>query len=60
IDFERCRYTEQSKNINQILQFLTSYKVAELLQKKGIVLDKKKIDALGKEYSKTKKLPKIF
>jgi release factor glutamine methyltransferase len=56
IDFERCRYTERSRNINQFLQFLTSYKVAELLQKKGIVLDKEKINAIGKEYSKIKKI----
>ncbi len=60
IDFERCRYTEKPKNINQFLQFLTSYKVAELLNKKDIVLDKEKINAIGKEYSNTRKLPKIF
>lgn len=60
IDFERCRYTEKPKNVNQFLQFLTSYKVAELLGKKGIILNKEKIDAIGKEYSKTKKLPRVF
>lgn len=60
IDFERCRYSEKPRNVNQFLQFLTSYKVAEILKAKGIVLCKKKIDALGKEYSKTKKLPMIF
>jgi release factor glutamine methyltransferase len=60
IDFERCRYTERPRNINQFLQFLTSYKVAELLQKKNIVLNKEKINAIGKEYSKTKRLMRIF
>ncbi len=60
IDFERCRYTEKPKNINQFLQFLTSYKVAEILNKKGIILNKEKINAIGKEYSKTKKLSDIF
>lgn len=50
IDFERCRATEDPKNVTQFLQFITSFQVKVHLEKKGIHLDKEKMMRLAKEY----------
>lgn len=50
IDFERCRYTHDPKNVTQLLQFLMSAQVTKLLKQKNIVLDKQKIQNAAKAY----------
>ena len=50
IDFERCHYTENPKNITQFLQFLASAKMAELLEKKNINFAREKMISLAKQY----------
>lgn len=54
IDFERCRYTEDPKNLTQFLQFLTSGQVREILKKKKIILNKEKIQIAAKAYKEEK------
>ncbi|MBU1199643.1 MAG: hypothetical protein KKF46_04765 [Nanoarchaeota archaeon] len=48
IDFERCRFTEHPGNVTQFLQYIAMNK--EVLEKKGICVDKKELIKLGKEY----------
>ena len=50
IDFERCRFTEQPKNITQFLQYISSNNIKKLLQKKNIISNKDKIKDLSKKY----------
>lgn len=50
IDFERCRYTEDPKNITQVVQFLSAGRITALLEKKGIHVDKKKIQDVARIY----------
>jgi len=50
IDFERCRYTEQPKNITQFLQYISSNNIKIILQKKKIIINKDKIKELSKKY----------
>jgi release factor glutamine methyltransferase len=52
IDFERCRFTEQPKNVTQFLQYLTSGNITALFKKKKIKIEKDKVIALSKEYKK--------
>jgi HemK-related putative methylase len=52
IDFERCRYTENVKNVTQFLQFII--KLKNDLQKKNIYIDEQKIIDIGKKYSLNK------
>lgn len=40
IDFERCHYTERPQNVTQFCQFITSLKVAKLMEEKGINSDR--------------------
>ncbi|RJQ16988.1 hypothetical protein C4573_02915 [Candidatus Woesearchaeota archaeon] len=54
IDFERCRKTDNPKNVTQFLQFLRSKKIEKLLQEKNIFFEKEKIEAIAKEYKKKK------
>ncbi len=62
IDFERCRYTEQPKNVTQFLQYLSSKNLRDILRKKKIVFNKDKIVQLSKDYKKNynKKLIELF
>ena len=48
IDFERCREAKKPKNVTQFLQYIARNK--ELLEKKGIVIDKQELIRLGKNY----------
>ncbi|MBS3153509.1 hypothetical protein J4426_03025 [Candidatus Woesearchaeota archaeon] len=54
IDFERCKLTSNPKNVNQFFQFLINSKMSSLLKEKGIIMDKKEVQALLKEYKKTR------
>lgn len=53
IDFERCRFTEQPKNVTQFLQYLTSGNIAAIFKKKKIKIDKNKVVQLSKDYKKS-------
>lgn len=50
IDFERCRYTEDPKNITQIVQFISSGRITALLEEKGICVDKRGIQTAARNY----------
>ena len=52
IDFERCKYTLKPKNVTQFCQFITSTNMKELLDKKGIFIDKEKMMRTAGEYKK--------
>ena len=49
IDFERCRYSENVKNVTQFLQFII--KNQDLLLNKGLNFNKEKLMKIAKEYS---------
>jgi release factor glutamine methyltransferase len=53
IDFERCRYVEQPKNVTQFLQYLTSGNATVIFKKKKIIIDKAKVVQLSKDYKKS-------
>ncbi len=52
IDFERSRYTKTPCNITQFCQYLTSKTIAPILEVKGIIINKEKIQAAAKIYKK--------
>jgi release factor glutamine methyltransferase len=52
IDFERCKYSKEPKNVTQFCQYLMSGKMSYLLKKKDVLIDKLKIIGLAKEYKK--------
>ena len=54
IDFERCKITENPKNVNQFFQFLINSKMNSILKEKGILLQKEEIQILLKKYKKTR------
>ena len=54
LDFERARKTLKPQNVTQFCQFVTSTNVARILSKKGIRINKKKVIAAAKAYSKDK------
>lgn len=54
IDFERCKITENPKNVNQFFQFLINSRMGSLLKEKEIFLQKNEIQELLKEYKKTR------
>ena len=53
IDFERCKYSEEPKNVTQFCQYLTSGKISFLLNKKRIKIDKGRVIGLAREYKKS-------
>src|SRR3989344_5362252 len=55
IDFERCKITENPKNVNQFGQYLMSKNISSLLKQKNIIINKDKLKATLKEYKKTRK-----
>jgi len=57
IDFERCKFTEDPKNVSQFMQYIMMN--IPLLKKKKINLDANKIISLTKQY-KTEKSDKSF
>jgi putative serine/threonine protein kinase len=54
IDFERCYYSEKSKNITQFIQFLCSARLKYLLDKKGIAVNRDNLIISAKEYKEKK------
>lgn len=54
IDFERCKLTDNPKNVNQFFQFLLNSRLNHLLKEKGIIIDKKLVLDLLKSYKKTR------
>lgn len=54
IDFERCKITENPKNVNQFGQFLISSRMSSILIKKDIKIDKDNLKKALKEYKKNK------
>lgn len=50
IDFERCRYSEDPKNLTQFCQYLRNQ--AEVLASRGVEYDPLRITKLAKAYSK--------
>jgi len=52
IDFERCYKTNNSKNVTQFIQFIISNNLKKILLKKKIIINRKKMIKLAKEYKK--------
>ncbi|MFH1211470.1 MAG: hypothetical protein V1659_00910 [Candidatus Woesearchaeota archaeon] len=52
IDFERCRRSEKPKNVTQFVHFMTSRKMKEPLEEKGIALDRERLIMLAAKYKK--------
>ncbi len=52
IDFERCKETDNPKNVTQLCQFLTSENMKKLLEEKNISIEKKKLLPLLKKYKR--------
>lgn len=48
IDFERCKKSKKPKNVTQFLQYIARNK--EVLGRKGILIGKKELIKLGREY----------
>ena len=56
IDFERCKFSKNPKNVTQFLQFISGQKMELILKKFGILLNKNKIIKLSKLYKEELKL----
>ncbi len=54
IDFERLSYTEKPHNITQLIQFLTSRNMIEILKEKNMSLKRDELTALAKRYKGSK------
>lgn len=52
VDFERCKKTNEPKNVTQFCQYLISGKISYLLKKKDILIDKIRMIELAKLYKK--------
>ena len=52
IDFERCYYTTNPKNLTQFCQFLISWEILNILKKKDIKINKNKLINLLRIYKK--------
>lgn len=52
IDFERCKEVENPKNVTQLVQFLTSGRVKNILKDKKINLDTEDLRELARKYKK--------
>jgi len=52
IDFERAKYSQKAHNVTQFCQFMTSRDVVGIISKKKIIIDKKQMMALAREYSR--------
>ena len=54
IDFERCRHTDDPKNVSQFCDFLISKTFNELLATKDILIKKENMIELAKNYKKNR------
>ncbi len=52
VDFERCRNTQDPKNVSQFCQYLTHGRMAHLLEDKGISINEKEMRKAAKQYKK--------
>lgn len=52
IDFERCRFNKKVHNVTQLIQFITSKKLDNILTKKGFNINIDLIRKNAKEYKK--------
>jgi HemK-related putative methylase len=50
IDFERCRYTEDPKNVTQFVHYLCSKRISSLLEKKNVHPGRNKLFDAAKKY----------
>lgn len=50
LDFERARYNQKPKNVTQLCQFIFRSELSEILEEKGIRLDKENIPQLCSKY----------
>jgi len=50
IDFERCNYTNKTKNVNQFVQFLVSGRLRKIFESKDVKIDKEKILDSARRY----------
>ena len=53
IDFERCYYTNNPKNLTQFCQYISSKKMSIILKSKSIHINKRKLIGLLRLYKKT-------
>jgi len=53
LDFERCHIVKEPKNVTQFCQCLSHSALNELLQKKGVFIDKEKIRLLARQYKES-------
>ena len=60
IDFERCRYTEDPKNVTQFCDFLIGEDVIKKLKNKKIIINKEKVIELARTYKKNKDKYKLL
>ncbi len=58
VDFERCYYTKDPKNVTQFCQYIRRNQ--KLLNKKGFKINKKQVIKAAKEYKKDKNLSNIL
>ena len=50
IDFERCKKSENPKNVTQFCQFLLSKNMQNMLRDKGIIINRERLIKLLKNY----------
>ena len=54
LDFERCKYTRDPKNVSQFVQFLTNKRISEILPQKKIIINNDNIRNLARYYKSNK------
>ncbi len=54
LDFERCKYTKEPKNVSQFIQFLTNRRISGILKGKGININTAILRDLAREYKSKK------
>jgi len=52
IDFERCSYAKNPKNITQFIQFLCSKKLKYILEKKNITMNRARLLGIAQNYKR--------
>jgi len=60
LDFERCRYDSDPKNVTQFCQYITSQRIRTILERKKFTIDIEKIRKTAKEYKENKNILAIL
>ncbi len=60
LDFERCRYDSDPKNVTQFCQYVTSQRIRTLLERKKFTIDIEKIRKTAKEYKENKDISSLL